>query len=216
MKPTIYYFYDMHCGWCYAFSPVIKKIFSMYNNVFQFKLIHGELTDRHHQQLLADKAGYILQAIPTVQQLSGVAFGDPYIDKLQNPHLHTMQTNSVVPARAAQIFAQYYPNTLIHFVTEIQHAHYLHGADITQLETHLAIAEKYRIDVDDFRAHWHNKDLHNNAIADMDLCKSIGVNSFPQIGILNDDNQWLWIQKGFCSYEDLSQKFDELRDILKV
>ena len=32
-KPTILYVYDIMCGWCYGFSPVINRLYEEYNEI---------------------------------------------------------------------------------------------------------------------------------------------------------------------------------------
>jgi putative protein-disulfide isomerase len=219
MKPIIYYFYDAHCGWCYGFSDVIKKAFSMYNNIFQFKVISGELIDRNLSQHIGHKAEYILQAYPRVQNHTGKQFSETYIQLLQN-HQHTdVECNSTMPAKALAIFKEFYPNTAINFAGLIQEAHYVDGKSLAKKETYVGIAEKYRIPMEDFHAHWDaEEDAHHHiGIADMDFCKLHGVNGYPAIGLqTEDDGQIQILQHGYTSYEQLSQLLDEVQTKLKL
>ncbi len=41
MKPTIIYCYDAYCGWCYGFSPVIKKIAGDYKDEMEIEVLSG-------------------------------------------------------------------------------------------------------------------------------------------------------------------------------
>ncbi|WP_315819016.1 hypothetical protein [Paraflavitalea speifideaquila] len=38
---TIYYCYDAYCGWCYGFSPVIKRIAEEYKDRVSFEVLSG-------------------------------------------------------------------------------------------------------------------------------------------------------------------------------
>jgi putative protein-disulfide isomerase len=41
MKPAMIYCYDAYCGWCYGFSPVIKKIAAEYSNQLDIEVLSG-------------------------------------------------------------------------------------------------------------------------------------------------------------------------------
>jgi len=41
MNPTLIYCYDAYCGWCYGFSPVIKKIAEDYKDIFDIGVFCG-------------------------------------------------------------------------------------------------------------------------------------------------------------------------------
>ena len=41
MRPTLIYCYDAYCGWCYGFSPVIKKIAAQYKDELYIEVLSG-------------------------------------------------------------------------------------------------------------------------------------------------------------------------------
>ena len=41
MKPLLIYCYDAYCGWCYGFSPVIKKIAEEYKDKLDIEVLSG-------------------------------------------------------------------------------------------------------------------------------------------------------------------------------
>ncbi|MEI9933445.1 MAG: thioredoxin domain-containing protein [Ferruginibacter sp.] len=40
-KPILIYCYDAYCGWCYGFSPVIKKIAQQYQKELDIEVLSG-------------------------------------------------------------------------------------------------------------------------------------------------------------------------------
>ncbi len=41
MKPALYYCYDAYCGWCYGFSPVIRRVFEEYQDSIELRSALG-------------------------------------------------------------------------------------------------------------------------------------------------------------------------------
>jgi putative protein-disulfide isomerase len=209
MKPIIYYFYDAHCGWCYGFSDVMKKVFGMYNNIFQFKVISGELIDRNSTTHFAEKASYILGAYKRVEEHTGIIFGDKYVHELQNATQSTIQCNSLVPAHALNVFRYFYPNTLINFAAAIQKAHYVDAQDLTKFETYKAIAEHYHLPLEDFEEQWNSDAQKALNMQDLDFCKQYQISGYPALALqVNEEAPLQLFQNGWGSYEDISGKLD--------
>ena len=40
-KPVLIYCYDAYCGWCYGFSPVVKKIADNYKSRLHIEVLSG-------------------------------------------------------------------------------------------------------------------------------------------------------------------------------
>jgi putative protein-disulfide isomerase len=58
MKPTLYYCYDAYCGWCYGFSPVIKKIAADYKEQLAFDVLSGGMIFDEKPRHIGVMAGY--------------------------------------------------------------------------------------------------------------------------------------------------------------
>jgi putative protein-disulfide isomerase len=41
MQPLLIYCYDAYCGWCYGFSPVMKKVEEAYKDRLQIEVLSG-------------------------------------------------------------------------------------------------------------------------------------------------------------------------------
>jgi putative protein-disulfide isomerase len=51
--PTIIYCYDAYCGWCYGFSPVIKKISEEYRHQIHFETLSGGMIPRESKAAIS-------------------------------------------------------------------------------------------------------------------------------------------------------------------
>ena len=79
MTPTIYYCYDAYCGWCYGFSPVIRRIFEEYRQSIDFEVLSGGMILPETPQPIGVMAGYIRTAYKTVEERTGIRFGEDWL-----------------------------------------------------------------------------------------------------------------------------------------
>src|SRR5690349_5571637 len=108
MKPTMIYCYDAYCGWCYGFSPVIKKISTEYRDAFHFEVLSGGMIQPEHPTHIKATAPYIQKAYKHVEELSGVKFGQDYLWHIFNPDQSDWFPDSEKPAIAMCIFKEYF------------------------------------------------------------------------------------------------------------
>ncbi|MEY4661231.1 MAG: hypothetical protein RLZZ42_1183, partial [Bacteroidota bacterium] len=87
MKPTIIYCYDAYCGWCYGFSPVIKNLWQRYNQAFDFETLSGGMIPENATRHISAIAPYIRDAYKTVEETTGVKFGEDFLWHIRNPDL---------------------------------------------------------------------------------------------------------------------------------
>src|SRR5688572_26081649 len=100
MTPTIYYCYDAYCGWCYGFSPVIKKIWTSYKDRLAFDVLSGGMILPEKPIHIASSAGYISKEYKQVENLTGVEFGKDYLWHILNPAESDWYPSSEKPAIA--------------------------------------------------------------------------------------------------------------------
>jgi hypothetical protein len=85
MTPTIYYCYDAYCGWCYGFSPVIRRLFEAYKHLLAFEVLSGGMILPETPQPIGVMADYIREAYPTVEKHTGIKFGEDWLWHILNP-----------------------------------------------------------------------------------------------------------------------------------
>jgi putative protein-disulfide isomerase len=118
----IYYCYDAYCGWCYGFSPVIKKIAEEYNDQFFFDVLSGGMILPGEPKHFAPIAKYIQTAYMQVEELTGIKFGEDFLWHVFHPEETDWYPDSTKPAVALCIFKEYYPGKAIEIATDLQYA----------------------------------------------------------------------------------------------
>ena len=145
MKPTLIYCYDAYCGWCYGFSPVIKKIAEEYKDKLEFEVLSGGMVISEEAKPISVTAGYIQQACKVVEEHTGIKFGSDYLWHINNPDLSDWYPSSEKPAIALCIFKEFYPERQIEFAADLQYALHYEGRDLCDDEAYTHLLEKYSI-----------------------------------------------------------------------
>ena len=74
-KFRIIYVYDALCGWCYGFSPVMRRLHDTYADAFDFEVLSGGMMTGTRVRPVAESMSYIQQAYKVVEEHTGVRFG---------------------------------------------------------------------------------------------------------------------------------------------
>ena len=99
-KPMLFYCYDAYCGWCYAFSPVMKKINAWFGDRVDLEVLSGGMIISAEAKHIRVTAGYIQRAYKAVEEHTGIKFGAGYLWHINNPELSDWYPSSEKPAIA--------------------------------------------------------------------------------------------------------------------
>lgn len=217
MKYTIYYCYDAYCGWCYGFSPVIKKIAEDYKDSFLFEVLSGGMIPAENPRPIAATAGYIAEVYQRVEELTGIKFGEDYLWHIKNPGESDWFPHSEKPAIALCIFKEIYPDQQVAFAADLQHALHFEGRDLTDDEAYKHLLEKYNIPVEDFYKKLHSEEYKDKALYEFTLCKQLQVTGFPAVLLQTGETKFYLLAKGFATYEDIKARIENiLKEITTV
>src|SRR6516164_6627574 len=59
MNPFLIYCYDAYCGWCYGFSPVIRRIVGEFRGRLPVEVLSGGMIIGERPLSIKQSAGYI-------------------------------------------------------------------------------------------------------------------------------------------------------------
>ena len=215
MQPVIYYCYDAYCGWCYGFSPVIKRIAEEYNDRFSFEVLSGGMIPAEYARPISSVAEYIGQAYQQVEETTGIKFGEDYLWHIFNPGESDWVQHSEKSAAAMCIFKEIYPEKQVVFAADLQHALHYEGRDLTDNEAYRHLLEKYSIPPEDFFQKRSSKEYKEKALYEFALCRQLQATSFPQVLIQVADQKFYLLAKGFTDYETLKQRIEGVLTELK-
>ena len=210
MRPTIIYCYDAYCGWCYGFSPVIKNIWQRYNQAFDFETLSGGMIPENATRHIGAIASYIRDAYKTVEQTTGVKFGEDFLWHIRNPDLSDWFPNSEMPAIAMAIFREKFPAATIGFAADLQDALYSEGRDLTDKEAYRHLLEKYDMDADDFYSKLADPAYKEKAHYDFSLVKQLGVTGFPCVFLQLEESKLYMIARGFSDSSSIEKRISNI------
>ncbi len=203
MKPVLIYCYDAYCTWCYGFSPVIKKIAEEFKSQLEIEVLSGGMMITEKPVHLNAIAGYIQENYKTVEELTGITFGQDYLWHIKNVEDSDWYPNSEKPAIAMSIFKEFYPERSIEFAADLQYALFYEGRDLTDNEAYRHLLEKYSIHPEIFYERLNSEEYKEKAYYDFSLVKQLQVTGFPAVFLQTGELKFHLLAKGYTDYNSL-------------
>lgn len=206
MQPLLIYCYDAYCGWCYGFSPVMKKIGEDLKNQLKVEVLSGGMMTGENTAPIEKIAPFIQGAYHRVEELTGIKFGEDFLWHINNPQQSDWVMNSEKPAIALCIFKELYPDLQTVFASDLQYSLNYEGRDLDDDEAYRYLLAKYNIDAVSFYEKLHSEQYKEQAYYEFALCKQLQVSAFPAVLLQLSDSKFYLVAKGYTPYEELSER----------
>ena len=203
MTPTLYYCYDAYCGWCYGFSPVIRRIFELYQGRLAFEVLSGGMVLPEKPQPIKVMAPYIQKAYKTVEEHTGIKFGSDWLWHIFHPDESDWYPSSEKPAIAMCVFKDYHPGLAIPFAADLQYALHEEGRDLTDDEAYRHLLEKYKLSDQEFFTRLHSAEYKEKAYEEFALIKQLGVTGFPTVFLQVSESRLYLLSRGYTDLASL-------------
>ncbi len=210
MKPILIYCYDAYCGWCYGFSPVIKKIAATYAADFDTEVLSGGMMIGEGKMPIEKIGPYIQGAYHRVEELTGIRFGEDFLWHINNPDKSDWIMNSEKPAIALCIVKELQPDQQVVFAADLQYALNYEGRDLDDDEAYRHLLEKYTIDPADFYSKLKSEAYKEKAYYEFALCKQLQVTGFPAVMLQLSENKFYLLSRGFTPFDELKERIDNV------
>ena len=208
--PLIIYCYDAWCGWCYGFSPVIKKIAAEYGEKIPFEVLSGGMILSDTPRPVSAMAWYIQKAYKVVEERTGIQFGQDFLWHVFNPDKSDWFPDSEKSAIALCIFKEYHPGKQVHFAADLQYSLKYEGRDLTDDEAYRHLLEKYQLPADEFYAKLKDPSYKEKAHYEFALCQQLQVTGFPTVLIQMSETKFWLLARGYTDYDTLKQRLDSV------
>ena len=215
-KPILIYCYDAYCGWCYGFSPIIKKIAEEYSFQLDVEVLSGSMMIGENKMPIEKIGPYIQGAYKRVEEVTGIKFGDDFLWHTANPDKSDWVMNSEKPAIALCILKEIYPERQLEFAGDLQYALNYEGRDLDDDEAYKHLLEKYTISENDFYTKLKSDEYKEKAYYEFALCKQLNVDSYPQVLIQLHSNKFYLITKSFSTYEEVKKGIEKALTEIKA
>lgn len=207
-NPLLIYCYDAYCGWCYGFSPVIKKIAADYQDKIDVDVLSGGMILPENPIHISATAGYILEAYKRVEEMTGVTFGEDYLWHLRNTDDSDWYPNSEKPAIALCVFKELYPEKAVEFAADLQYALHYEGRDLTDDEAYRHLLEKYSIQAELFYDRLKSEEYKDKAKHEFSLVQQLQVSGFPAVLLQTAELKFHLLARGYTDYDTLKERID--------
>jgi putative protein-disulfide isomerase len=210
VKPLLIYCYDAYCGWCYGFSPVIKKIAATYKDKLEIEVLSGGMMIGESKMPIEKIGPYIQDAHKRVEELSGVKFGEDFLWHVFNPDKSDWIMNSEKPAVALCIFKEIFPERQLEFATDLQYALNYEGRDLDDDEAYRHLLQKYNLPEADFYSKLKSPEYKEKAYYEFSLCKQLQVTGYPTVLLQTGETKFYLVARGFTAYDDVNARIENI------
>lgn len=210
IMPTLIYCYDAYCGWCYGFSPIIKKIATEYNNKLDVEVLSGGMMVGEQVMPIEKIGPYIASSYLRVEELTGIKFGEDFLWHCKNPGESDWVMNSEKPAIALCIIKEHSPKRQLEFAGDLQYALNYEGRDLDDDEAYRHLLDKYKIQADVFYTKLKSEEYKEMAYYEFSLMKQLQVNGYPTVFIQTGELKFVMIARGYTDYETVKNRVDNV------
>jgi len=197
---TIIYIYDALCGWCYGFSPVMQQLHEKYKNELDFTVLSGGMVTGERIGPIGQVAGYISEAYKTVENTTGVKFGEGFLNGILKEGKAIF--NSIPASRALTVFKTYQPENAVAFASVLQKAIYFDGIEPENLEVYGTHAAQFGIEPKHFVLQMQQNKFVDETDEEFQQVAQWGISGFPSV-IMAAQKKLYLIAQGYQSFEQL-------------
>jgi putative protein-disulfide isomerase len=204
----IIYVFDVLCGWCFGFSPVMQEFYKKHIDL-KFTVISGGLVTGSRVGPMSNMASYIEKAIPGLEKTTGVKVGDEFKRQLK---LGVRIQNSLTPAIALCILKEMLPDKQVQLAHALQQIYFVAGKDLENEDTYAEVAKSFDLDEVEFRRKMVDPRYENMATEEFEQAQKWGITGFPAV-ILNRGDSLIAISNGYTTFSDLEKRLESAKEM---
>jgi putative protein-disulfide isomerase len=205
-KAKLLYFYDPLCGWCFGFSPVIKSLEQEFNEQIDFEAMSGGMVLGERVKPLSEMKEYLKEAMPRLEQMTGVKFGKPYLEILDEGSL---MLNSELPCIAMTVFKSMSNKSNIEFASALQSTLYEKGINLNEIENYKNLVENFDLPWEVFKSKMEDPTYKEKTYQEFQLGQKMGISGFPSV-VLSIGNQGYLIARGYRPEHEMKAVIEEI------
>ena len=162
---------------------------------------------------LREMAHYISNSYKTVEEKTGIKFGDTFLNKTMVEG--EVIFDSIPPSVALTVFKESRPEHQLAFASRIQRAIYYDGIGPTDIEHYAEIAEEFGLEPTTFLEKMKDDKYLTFTRQDFELSGKLGVTGFPTT-ILYANEQFFALGRGAVGLEALEENYTMALSTIKV
>ncbi len=174
------YAFDAYCGWCYGFGPALHEFAHGNADRIDLRVLSGGLFSGPAAGPISAYP-HIPGANKRIAALTGVTFGPGY-EKVLAEGARVMDSTDA----AVGLVALRREGAPLSAAAALQHAWYVDGLDLSDVEVYRSIATDLGLDADQVVADFTDPATRVEAEADFRELRRLGVDSYPTLLLHTD------------------------------
>ena len=207
-EERLYYIFDPLCGWCFGFSDEMDQVAERYGHQMEIRVLSGGMVTGDRVGPIGQTSAYIKEAYKTVEEATGVEFGQAFLDHLFNDGSHIF--SSLEPSIALVVVKELAPEHTLDFAADLHRAIYVDGLPSTRFESYAAYAEKYGLDRNEFLRMCRDPEMKRKAEVEFTLAANLGATGFPTLVYYNGRDLQV-VSRGYMTAAQIAARIDALR-----
>ncbi|MDF2456195.1 MAG: dsbC [Cytophagaceae bacterium] len=205
VKPKIYYVYDPLCGWCFAYAPIMTKLSQEFKDQVEFVVIPGGMIVGENVRPIREIAPYLLQAIPELEDISGIKMGEPYLAMLKEG---SYIASSYRPSLAMVVFKSFNTGRDVEYAHKVQQSYFIEAKDIMGDSLYMDLARQFDISSDEFMRRMADTSYQTKTQDHFDFAAYLNTKGFPALVGKSGDG-YIKITYGYLSEEESRKKIQK-------
>ena len=195
---------DPMCSWCWGFAPEIESL----SEEYPVEVVVGGLRPGPSAQELEDHMARFLESHwVEIAKRTGQPFDTAFLDRRDG------WTYDTEPAAVAvTLLRETEEEKTLAYFTDIQHAFYADGLDVTDFDVLTDLVVPHGVDSDNFRRMLETDDAKKRAWTDFSRARNWGISGFPTlVGELDDDRLAL-LARGWTQADLIRTRINSLSE----
>lgn len=193
---------DPMCSWCWGFAPEIESL----AEEFPVEVVVGGLRPGPSAQELGDRmADFLRSHWVEIAERTGQPFDTEFLDRRDGWVYDTEPA-----AIAVALLRETHHTSTLDYFTDVQHAFYAEGRDVTDFEVLTDLATRHGVDPHDFHTELETQEAKKRAWADFSQSRNWGINGFPALIAEMDDDRLALLARGWTQADLIRGRIDSL------
>jgi putative protein-disulfide isomerase len=200
------YFFDPHCGWCYALHPVLQAL-SAETPDLEIQVICGGM-------ILGDRVGpigpvgaKIAQSFPRLESMTGAQFGDEYKRLMASGELYC---SSMLCSKAVKTIQELYPALTLDFISAMQKKNFVEAQSFEDLSMYSTLCDEFNIPAAPLMELLQSEKSETKANEDFAYTQSLGISGFPAL-VAEQNGKLYLIAEGYTPLDTIKSTLDSLK-----
>ncbi|MDX2915584.1 DsbA family protein [Streptomyces griseiscabiei] len=177
MTVRLTYAFDAYCGWCYGFGPALRQFAAENADRIELRVLSGGLFSGP-RALPISAYPHIPAANERIAALTGVAFGEGYLRALAEGST-VMDSTDAATALAA--LCRQAPERALEMAGALQHAWYVEGRSLSDVDVHRSIAAEHGLDADAVADAFLAPASRTEVESEFRELRRLGVDAYPTL-----------------------------------